>query len=341
MMFSSAPGPSPQDWLGWMSSRNPEEDRLRGASASDPGIEFEGTETSPSIVESVLEELKGSPVDHVEPSFPGYRVLGKLGQGSFGAVYRARDEKLGREVAIKVLLPHASLDEASRARFLAEARDVARIRHPNVLMIHAVLENGGRIALVTELIDGQPLSELVRDAGPSSAVEAAGIGIELCRALAAVHQAGLVHRDVKTANILRERGGRIILADFGLGVFLAEGEAPARRGALAGSPLFMSPEQSRGEAVDARTDLYAAGVVLYHLATGKYPLTARDLDELFEKIQAGQLTPIRDLRPDVPEGFAQVARKALSTRPAHRYQSAGELEEALLEFLASTPAAGP
>lgn len=284
-------------------------------------------------LEDLLGELCEAETTDPSPAFPGYSVIAEVGRGGFGAVYRARDERLGRDVALKVLLPPLEGDAAARERFLSEARNLARLRHPHVLAIHAVLEHQGRVALVTEFIDGQPLSDLLRDRGTLSAREAAQVGVEVLRALAAVHQAGIVHRDVKTPNILREKGGRIILADFGLGVFLSEGRDLRTCGFLAGSPLFMAPEQVVGKGVDRRTDLYAAGIVLYNLSSGKFPVTASDLGELFAKIEAGDLVSLRDRRPDLPEGFIRVVRKALSARQDDRFQSAGEMEEALLQFL--------
>ena len=264
------------------------------------------------------------------PSFPGYRVTEKLGAGGFGAVYRARDERLGRDIALKVL--HASLgrEREASARFLHEARALARVRHPNVLAIHAVLEKDDAIALAMELIEGRGLDKVVASDGPLSAGEASRMGAEVCRALAAVHAAGIVHRDVKPANVLREKGGRIVLADFGLGVFMAPGESAASAD-LAGSPLFMAPEQASGDALDQRTDLYAVGVLLYFLSTGRYPVPTGSLAEVLERVRAGNLIPIRDARPDLPEAFARVVARALSRDPASRYRSAGEMERALLE----------
>ncbi|MBI4603035.1 MAG: protein kinase [Planctomycetes bacterium] len=274
-----------------------------------------------------------------KPQFPGFRVLEMRGEGAFGTVYRARDEKLDREVALKALRPGIRVDRRARERFLAEARALARVRHPNVLAVHAVLEGPaeGAVALVTEFIDGATLSEVVEEQGPLSAAEAARVGIDLCRALAAVHGAGIVHRDVKTLNVLRERGGRIVLADFGLGVFLAEGSRVEELGAIAGSPLFMAPEQIRGEAASPRTDLYALGVLLYNLATGKFPVATFQLRDLFAAIEAGRLRPLRDARPDLPEGFVQAVTRALARDPAERFQTAGAMEQALLACL-GTPA---
>jgi len=166
--------------------------------------------------------------------------------------------------------------------------------------------------------------------------EAAQIGAEACRALAAVHAAGLVHRDVKSGNIMREEGGRIVLMDFGLGRFQGEPSPAAERGAVLGSPLFMSPEQARGEEVDARSDLYSLGVVLYHLASGKYPVSCTEIEAVLAAIREGSLTPLRDVRPDLPESFARVVSKAMAADRAERFQSAGEMEEALLACMGAT-----
>jgi len=265
-----------------------------------------------------------------EPSFPGYRVIENLGSGGFGAVYRARDERLGRDIALKVLHPFMGGQRDAALRFLQEARALAKVRHPNVLAIHAVLEKDGAIALAMELIEGRGLDKLVASDGPLSAAEAARMGAEVCRALAAVHAAGIVHRDVKPANVLREKGGRIVLADFGLGVFMDPEEGSAGPD-VAGSPLFMAPEQASGDPVDRRTDLYAAGVLLYFLSTGRYPVPLGSLGEVLGRVRSGNLIPIRDARPDLPEAFARVVTRALSREASSRFQSAGEMERALLE----------
>ena len=263
------------------------------------------------------------------PTLPGYTVLERLGAGGFGEVYRARDDKLQRDVAVKIELPSASVEQPSQERFLGEARALARVRHPNVLAIHSVTEYREGIALVTEFIDGKPLSEIVEDIGPFGAAEAGRIGIELCHALAAVHGAGLVHRDVKSPNVLREQGGRIVLADFGLGVIVAEGRGVTESALPVGSPLFMAPEQIRGDVPDARTDLYALGVLLYHVSTGKFPVKSFDLRDLLGRIEKGDLVPLSDARPDLPEPFVRVVAKAMAREPSERYQTAGEMEAAL------------
>ncbi len=273
---------------------------------------------------------RGTGEDDGPPAeFPGLRVLGREGEGAFGAVYRAFDEKLEREVALKVLRAGPGLDPALRRTFLGEARALARIRHPNVLQIHNVIEEDGRIGLVMEFIDGEDLEDLVRRNGPLGAGEAVQVGIHLLRALAAVHGAGLLHRDVKASNVLREKGGRIVLADFGLGIFLGE----AKQGDIAGSPLFMSPEQAEGRALDGRSDLYSLGVLLYYLVAGKFPFREMDFGRLFEEKRSGSAIPLTDARPDLPVRFVEAVHRALRPDPRERFRSAGEMEEELLACL--------
>jgi tRNA A-37 threonylcarbamoyl transferase component Bud32 len=305
----------------------------------DPDDDLQSGANEPTLDDAVdTPEIAGR-ID--PPSFPGYTILEALGMGGFGVVYRARDDKLQREVALKVHLRPSEIDPALQTRFLKEARTLAKVRHPNVLAIHAVLEHEGLVGLVTEFIDGQPLSDILEENGPFSASETVQMGTELCRALAAVHAAGIVHRDVKTSNILRERGGRIVLADFGLGVFLHENKAVDQGNLIAGSPLFMAPEQILGDPVDERTDLYGLAIVLYHLSTGRFPVDSYDMRTLFSRIASGDLIPIRDARPDLPTGFTQMMQRAMHPDPPERFQSAGELEQALLSGLGSDVAPAP
>lgn len=324
------------------------EDKTRRAAVAPPGA---GTRTElgkppvgapsaaarPSAVDLPAHDTPPVEETTVPTQFPGFRILGKLGEGSFGAVYKAHDETLGRVVALKALLLRQDLTPAARDEFLAEARAMAALRHPNVLTIHSVLEHEGRIGLVTELIDGANLESGLKRQGPLGAGEAAEVGAQVCRALAAVHQKGMVHRDVKTANILRERGGRIVLGDFGLGVFISS----ASRVSMAGTPLYMAPEQVSGQPIDARTDLFALGVVLYRLVTGAYPYRGDSVEAIMAEKERNAVVPLRDARPDLPAEFVAVVEKAMSLNPAARFQSAGEMERALLQVEESAPRKAP
>ncbi len=227
-------------------------------------------------------------------------------------------------------------DTPTRARaresFLKEARVLASLRHENIVPIHSVIEHSGRYALVMELIEGPSLETIVEEQGVLSAAEATQIGCEIARALAAVHAGGLVHRDVKPANILRGKGGRYVLTDFGLGVFLGVRDDEGR---ASGTPLYMSPEQVGGAELDSRSDLYALGVVLYYLVSGEWPYAIEDgtgIRELFDAIRQGETVPLLDRRSDLPRAFLDVVEKALALDPLERHQTAGEIERDLREL---------
>jgi tRNA A-37 threonylcarbamoyl transferase component Bud32 len=264
------------------------------------------------------------------------RILEKIGAGGFGEVFRARDRNLDRDVALKLRHPARAGDPESEERFLDEARTLARVRHPNVLTVHGAGRHQGRVGLWTDLVRGKTLEDLLKRQGTFGAEEAALIGIDLCRALAAVHGAGLVHRDVKTGNVMREDGGRIVLLDFSA-VSEREGE---RETSLAGTPVFMAPETLRGDPSDTRSDIYSLGVVLYRLVSGRFPVEAANLTELLERRRRGESVPLRDVRPDLPATFVQAVERALDADPARRYASAGEMERALAVALGTRDGAG-
>jgi tetratricopeptide (TPR) repeat protein len=252
------------------------------------------------------------------------RVQAPLGEGSFGEVYRAWDTVLHRDVALK-LGKHA-FGPGSERRFLDEARRLARVRHPNVVTVHGADVHQGRAGLWTDLVDGETLDALLDRHGLLGAREAAVIGMDLCGALAAVHAQGLVHGDVKAANVMRERGGRIVLMDFG-----AVKETAPHGGAITtrGTPLVLAPELLRGHPPSPAADLYSLGVLLYRLVTGRHPVEGTDLAEIARKHEQGQWTPLRDARPDLPDAFVQAVERALEPDPARRFASAGLMERAL------------
>ncbi len=280
------------------------------------------------VVDSVAAEHRRSssePGDEEPASWGPLRLVERIGRGGFSDVYRAFDPRLQTEVALKLMRPGS----ASEARMIQEGRRMARVRHPNVLVVHGADEHQGRAGIWTDLIGGQNLEELLATSGPLSAGEAARIGLDLCRALAAVHSAGLVHRDVKTTNVMRERGGRTVLMDFGAG---AE-QHPGDRAVLVedGTPLTMAPEELRGEPATPASDLYSLGVLLYRLVSGRFPIEARTYDELHALQDRGEHTPLRDLRPDLPPAFVQVVERALEASTERRFATAGEFERALMQ----------
>ncbi len=254
-----------------------------------------------------------------------YRLNEKVGQGSFGSVYRAWDPQLEREVAIKILHRHVA-DARLRDQLLHEGRALARVRHPNVVSVLGVEEHEGRVGLCMEFVRGETLDSVLQRHGTLSAREAALIGEDLCQALSAVHRAGFVHRDVKARNVMREQAGRIVLMDFGTG---RAADQPAVPGDLAGTPLYMAPEVLEGEPASVRSDVYSLGVLLYHLVTGEYPVHASSLNELAEAHAAGRRSRLGERRPDLPWSFVRVVECALAREPTARHQSATALLEAL------------
>lgn len=265
------------------------------------------------------------------------RVLEQIGQGSFGDVYRAFDTVLQREVALKLRRGDRDGGGSGARRVLAEARRLAQVRHPNVLVVHGADVHDGRVGLWTDLVRGRTLEERLAAEGPCGADEAALVGVDLCRALAAIHAAGLVHGDLKCANVMREEGGRILLMDFG-----SVSELPGERGAtaagaagLSGTPLAMAPEVLQGDAPTRAADIYALGNLLYRLVSGVYPLTARSADELQAMHASGERVPLRDARPDLPTAFVTIIERALAGDPAERYASTGAMEAALAQTLES------
>ena len=251
------------------------------------------------------------------------RLLEPLGSGSFGDVFRAWDTNLDREVALKLLRSNRdlSLDAALR-----EGQRLARISHPNVVAVYGAQQLEGRVGIWGELLRGRTLHEIIERDGPMSALEATFCGEAICRALSAAHQSGVLHRDVKAQNVMRERGGRVVLMDFGLGIDLTEAPTKAR---LAGTPLYLAPELFEGAQPSVRSDVYSLGVLLFYLVTGSVPVPGRSLDEIKRKHGSGTRQRAQDLRADLPASFLRVLERAIAAKPEDRFESAGEFLAAL------------
>ena len=266
-------------------------------------------------------------------------LLERVGGGGFGEVYRAWDPALDHEVALKLLrVPPrpspASSTPATTVSVIREAQLLARVRHPNVITVHGALEANGQIGIWMDFLHGRTLDRVVLDEGPMSAAEAAIVGDSLCRALAAVHRGGLLHRDIKASNVMREAGGRIVLLDFGTGSELALASVPAAAQRIVGTPLYLAPELFDGVGPSIPSDIYSLGVLLFYLVTGTHPVTGRTLIDIRSAHQAGRRVLLSDVRSDLPRSFIAVVERALSPEPEDRYQSAG----AMLRDLTSTAA---
>ena len=263
-----------------------------------------------------------------------YRIIDRLGRGSMGTVYRATDETLHRDVAIKVLNADFN-DPAAGRRFRAEAIAIARLNHPGIAKIYDLFEHDGQMLMAIELVQGETLEQLVSRTGPLSADAAAELVSQAVMALAHAHGMGVVHRDLKPANIM-VANGRLKIMDFGIA--RVEGsEHLTSAGLLMGTPAYMAPEQVMGHDIDARTDIFAMGCVLSFLATARLPFHGETAMELVQSRVHDVATPMRVLRPDLPEWFEQVVAKALARNPADRFQTAMEFREAMERGRAGLP----
>ena len=265
----------------------------------------------------------------VGETFGGYRIESLLGRGGMGTVFLATHERLGRKVALKVIAPALALDEDFRARFLRESQLAASLDHPNVIPIYDADEVDGVLYLAMRYVDGPSLRELIRERGSLSADETVRIVEQIAGALDEAHGAGLVHRDVKPANILlAERRDHAYLCDFGLAKRTSSREL-TQTGSFLGSVDYCAPEQIQGGPVDGRADIYSLGCVAFHCLAGHAPYL-RDTE--FGVLQAHLLDPppsLSDVRPDLPRAWDGVIARALAKDPGDRYATAGALAGAL------------
>jgi len=270
-----------------------------------------------------------------------YEILEVLGQGGFGAVLKAFDEKLHRQVAIKVLSRELAATSPPRKRFLREARSVASIKNENVIAIHSV-EEQPLPYFVMEFVDGATLQDRMDESGPLAVSEILHIGNQIASGLAAAHAVGLIHRDIKPANILLEKGivQSVKITDFGL-ARTADDASMTQSGMIAGTPLYMAPEQAKGATLDARSDLFSLGSVLYALATGHAPFRAPNTFAVLRRVVDDTPRPIQEVISDIPDWLVAIIDKLLAKEPEDRFQSAQELADVLTqchnEFQAGVP----
>jgi serine/threonine protein kinase len=266
-----------------------------------------------------------------------YRVLEVLGSGGMGVVYRAEDTQLRRLVALKAMLPAMAASRTARQRFLREARAAASIQHDHVITIYQVGETttegvGGVPWLAMPFLRGETLDTHLQRLGsaPFPVPEAIRIGREIAEGLQAVHDLGLIHRDIKPANIwLEAPHDRVKILDFGL-VLAARGELPlTQAGAIVGSPSFMAPEQANREAIDARSDLFSLGCVLYRMCTGELPFQGDDTLSTLLALASTTPPPARERNPDLPGWFSDLIMRLLARKPADRPASAAEVAQIL------------
>jgi len=281
-------------------------------------------------------------VEYLEPAddanylgrLGGYGIEKIIGRGGMGVVLRGFDLELKRHVAIKVLAPQLAHSPLARQRFTREAQAAAAVVHPNVLAIHQVQPTGRLPFIVMPLVAGESLAERLAARGQLELREVLRIGMQAAAGLAAAHEQGIVHRDVKPANIMLEHGiERALLTDFGL-ARAADDVSMTRWGVIAGTPQYMSPEQARGESLDVRSDLFSLGCVLYEVATGVSPFKADSTIATLRRLVDEAPQPVASLNPELPTWFAALVNRLLDKEPDQRFHSAREVSELLESCLA-------
>src|SRR5438132_1402023 len=268
-----------------------------------------------------------------------YRIVGKIGEGGMGHVYQAEDAKLGRMVALKFLPPDTIKDDKAKRRLMQEARAASALNHPNIVTIHSIDEQDGLDFIVMEYVQGETLKQIIQR-GAMAFTQVLEIGDQVADALAAAHSLKIIHRDIKPANILLTARAQAKVLDFGLAKVIRslseeiDKEAPTMhdltgKGAILGTISYMSPEQTRGEALDERSDIFSLGCVLYEAATGKLPFSGPSILSTLHEIAVVEHPAPSTLKTDLPPEFDRVIGRALAKKREHRYSSATEFEDAL------------
>ncbi len=269
--------------------------------------------------------LAGQSVSH-------YRVLHLLGSGGMGEVWLAKDMRLGRQVALKLLPSRLAADKGLARRLIREAQVASALNHPNILTVHDVGEHDGHPYVISEYVEGVSLRQKLQ-AGPLPFADAVEIALQVADGLSAAHAAGLVHRDIKPENIMLRPDGRVKVLDFGIAKWMTtEGVVENQRlsltqpGAIVGTVAYLSPEQARAQPVDSRSDIWSLGVVLYEMATGQPAFPGTTSATIFDAILNRNPAPPLDLNPKLPLELDRIIGKTLEKDPNLRYQSAAEME---------------
>jgi serine/threonine-protein kinase len=263
-----------------------------------------------------------------------YTIVEEVGAGGMGQVYKALDRQLGRAVALKLIkADHAARPEA-RERFQRELLLAQQVSHPNVCRVHDLGEVNGIRYISMEYVDGQTLDDLIHSVGHLSPKQTVALGKQVCAGLGAVHERGIVHRDLKPGNVMIDRAGHAIVMDFGM-AYRPGGEKLTAAGAVLGTLAYLSPEHARGYPTDARSDLYALGLILFEMLTGRRPPGDENSLPLAVRDSSEVCPPPSRLVPEVPPALDAIVLRCMEREPGKRYGSAAELEQALAEVASS------
>jgi serine/threonine protein kinase len=281
--------------------------------------------------------------DLIGTALGNYRILAKIGEGGMARVYKAHQENLDREVAVKVLPPWYAADRSFVERFNLEAKLVARLSHPNIVTVHDAGEQDGHLYIVMQLVDGgtlrHRLDRLNQDGKAMDVAEVLPIFTQLASALSYAHEQGIIHRDIKPVNVLMDRSSRPILSDFGIAKVLASTHSDLTRpGAGVGTPEYMSPEQCQGGAIDGRADIYALGVMLFEALTGVTPFRADNYPALAHSHIYEPPPRPTSINPAIHPAVEQVILTALMKQPQQRFQRSSDVAEALNRATTLNPA---
>jgi serine/threonine-protein kinase len=293
--------------------------------------------TSERVTVGLADPANVIPFTH-RVSIPGYEILGILGRGAMGVVYKARHLKLNRVVALKMILAGSHSSAKERVRFLSEAEAVAKLDHPNIVRLHEIGTHEGHPFFTLEYVEGGTLIDKVRD-NPMTASEAATLVERIARGVACAHGNGIVHRDLKPENVLIGKDGTPRITDFGLAKRAESGEGLTASGAIMGTPSYMAPEQASGRTkeVGPAADVWALGATLYRLVTGRPPFHAATPIDTMKQVVDEEPLFVRQLAPIVPADVETICHKCLQKDPAKRYTTANDLAEDLRRWLDGEP----
>ncbi|MGQ9887502.1 MAG: protein kinase domain-containing protein [Aggregatilineales bacterium] len=261
-----------------------------------------------------------------------YRLVAQHGSGGMAVIYKAVDQALGRTVALKILRPSLTKDPSFLARFRNEARAVANLSHPNIVTVHDVGNDGQTQYIVMEFVEGQDLKKIIRSEGILTVRRTLDLAIQICAGIGFAHRAGLVHADLKPQNILVTKDDIVKVTDFGIAQALTDTQPMPRQDVVWGSPHYFSPEQARGEKPTPASDVYAIGIVMFEMLTGRLPYTGASQQELAMAHLRDRVPLVTEFNPSVPDSLAKIIYKVMSKEPSARYRMADQLGHVLRSY---------